>query len=125
VSASLRDVPTAEAEQLDRAFHALADESRRAMVVRLTRGPASVSELAAPLEMALPTVMQHLGVLQRSGLVRSEKVGRVRTCRLEPGPMRTLEQWIAEHRAIWEHRLDRLADVLDEAFPIDEGDRSP
>jgi DNA-binding transcriptional ArsR family regulator len=118
-------VPTAEAEQLDRAFHALADESRRAMVVRLSRGPASVSELAAPLEMSLPSVMQHLDVLQRSGLVHSEKVGRVRTCRLEPGPMRTLEQWIAEHRAIWERRLDRLVDVLDDAFPIDRGERSP
>ena len=115
---------TAEAEQLDRAFHALADESRRAMVVRLTRGPASVSELAAPLKMSLPSAMQHLDVLQRSGLVRSEKVGRVRTCRLEPAPMRTLERWIAEHRAIWEGRLDRLGDVLDDAFPTDEGDRS-
>ena len=65
----------------------------------------------------------HLDVLQRSGLVRSEKVGRVRTCRLEPGPMRTLEQWIAEHRAIWERRFDRLSDVLDDAFPTDQGDR--
>jgi DNA-binding transcriptional ArsR family regulator len=115
-------VPTAEAAQLDRAFHALADESRRAIVVRLARSPASVSELAAPLEMSLPSVMQHLDVLQRSGLVRSEKVGRVRTCRLEPGPMRTLEQWIAEHRAIWERHFDRLVDVLDEVFPTDEGD---
>jgi DNA-binding transcriptional ArsR family regulator len=116
-------VPTAEAEQLDRAFHALADESRRAMVVRLSRGAASVSELAAPLDMSLPSVMQHLDVLQRSGLVRSEKVGRVRRCSLEPGPMRTLEQWIAEHRAIWEGRLDRLSAVLDDAFPPDPGDR--
>lgn len=114
-------VPTAEAEQLDRAFRALADESRRAMVTRLSRGPASVTELAAPLEMSLPSVMQHLDVLQRSGLVRSEKVGRVRTCRLEPGPMRTLEAWIAEHRRLWERRLDRLQAVLDEAFPNDEG----
>jgi DNA-binding transcriptional ArsR family regulator len=112
----MRLVPTAEAAELDRAFHALADESRRAMVVRLSRGAASVSELAAPLDMSLPSVMQHLDVLQRSGLVRSEKVGRVRRCRLEPGPMRTLEQWIGEHRAIWEGRLDRLADVLDETF---------
>jgi DNA-binding transcriptional ArsR family regulator len=118
-------VPTAEAEQLDRAFHALADESRRAIVVRLARGPASVSELAAPLEMSLPSVMQHLDVLQRSGLVRSEKVGRVRTCRLEGAPMRTLEHWVAEHRAIWERRFDRLVDVLDDVFPTDEGERSP
>src|SRR5215468_4593031 len=117
-------MPTAEAEQLDRAFHALADESRRAMVVRLSRGPASVSELAAPLEMSLPSVMQHLDVLQRSGLVRSEKAGRVRTCRLEPGPMRAIEDWIAEHRADWERRLDLLGDVLDDAFPTTKGHRS-
>ena len=116
-------MPTAAAAQLDRAFHALADESRRAMVVRLSRGVASVSELAAPLEMSLPSVMQHLDVLQRSGLVRSEKVGRVRTCRLEPGPMRTLEQWIVEHRAIWERHFDRLSGVLDDAFPTEPGDR--
>ena len=101
----------------------LADESRRSMVVRLSRGAASVSELAAPLDMSLPSVMQHLDVLQRSGLVRSEKVGRVRRCRLEPGPMRTLEQWIAEHRAIWERHFDRLSDVLDDAFRTDRGDR--
>src|SRR5918994_3973955 len=116
-------MPTADAAQLDRAFHALADESRRAMVVRLSRGAASVSELAAPLDMSLPSVMQHLDVLQRSGVVRSEKVGRVRRCRLEPGPMRTLEQWIAEHRAIWERHFDRVSDVLDDAFPTDQGDR--
>src|SRR4051812_24842589 len=118
----MRCMPTADAAQLDRAFHALADESRRAMVVRLARGPASVSELAAPLEMSLPSVMQHLDVLQRSRLVRSEKAGRARTCRLGPRPMRTLEQWIAEHRALWERRFDRLVDVLDEAFPTDQGD---
>src|SRR4051812_43149800 len=117
-------MPTAEAALLDRAFHALADESRRAMVVRLSRGAASVSELAEPLDMSLPSVMQHLDVLQRSGLVRSEKVGRVRTCRLEPAPMRTLERWIVDHRTAWEGRLDRLSDVLDDAFPTtDSGDR--
>jgi DNA-binding transcriptional ArsR family regulator len=114
-------VPTAEVQQLDHAFHALADGSRRAMVARLTRGPASVSELAAPLDMSMPSVLQHLDVLQRSGLVRSEKVGRVRTCRLEPGPMHTVEQWVAEHRGAWERRLDRLGDVLDDAFPNNEG----
>lgn len=119
----MRRMPAAEAAQLDRAFHALADESRRAMVVRLSRGAASVSELAAPLDMSLPSVMQHLDVLQRSGLVRSEKVGRVRTCRLEPLPMRRLERWIAEHRAIWEQHFDRLAEVLDETFPTEPGDR--
>ncbi len=113
-------VPTAEAQQLDRAFHALADGSRRAMVARLTRGPASVSELAAPLDMSLPSVLGHLDVLQRSGLVRSEKVGRVRTCRLEPARLRTVEQWIATHREVWERKLDRLGDVLDDAFPTKE-----
>src|SRR4051794_35817683 len=110
----MRPMPTAEAAQLDRAFHALADESRRAMVVRLSRGAASVSELAAPLDMALPWVMQPLDVLQRSGLVHSEKVGRVGRCRLETGPMRTLEQWTAEPRAFGERHFDRLSDVLDD-----------
>src|SRR4051794_41752604 len=119
----MRPVPTAEAAQLDRAFHALGDESRRAMVARLSRGAASVSELAAPLDMSLPSVMQHLDVLHRRGLVRWEKVGRVRTGGLEPGPMRTLEQWIVEPRAIGEGHFDRLSDVLDDAFPTDQGDR--
>jgi DNA-binding transcriptional ArsR family regulator len=117
-------VPIAESQQLDQPFHALADSNRRAIVARLTRGAASVSELAAPLDVSLPTVLQHLDVLQRSGLVRSEKVGRVRTCRLEPDPMRAVEQWIAEHRAICERRLDLLGDVLDDAFPTTKGHRS-
>src|SRR3954454_24656867 len=119
----MRGIPSAGAAQRDRGVHTLADESRRAMVVRLSRGAASVSELAGPLDMSLPSVMQHLDVLQRSGVVRSEKVGRVRTCRLEPGTMRPLEQWIAEHRAIWERHFDRLSDVLEDAFPTDRGDR--
>lgn len=117
-------MPIAVPQPLDQAFHALADSNRRAIVARLTCGAASVSELAAPLDVSLPTVLQHLDVLQRSGLVRSEKVGRVRTCRLEPGPMRALEHWIAEHRAIWERRFDLLGNVLDEAFPTTKGDRS-
>jgi DNA-binding transcriptional ArsR family regulator len=117
------DVITVEEQQLDVAFQALADSSRRAMVIRLTRGPATVSELASPLKMSMPSVLQHLDVLQRSGLVHSEKVGRIRTCWLEPGPMQTLEQWIAEHRAVWERRLDRLGEVLDAAFPNEQGDR--
>jgi DNA-binding transcriptional ArsR family regulator len=117
-------VPIAEPAQLDEAFHALADSNRRAIVARLTRGAATVSELAAPLDVSLPTVMQHLDVLQRSGLVRSEKVGRVRTCRLEADPMHAVERWLAEHRAVWEHRLDRLGDVLDDAFPNPKGDPS-
>jgi DNA-binding transcriptional ArsR family regulator len=102
----------AEADVLDKTFRALADPSRRSIVVRLSRGPASVSELAAPLAMSLPAVVQHIDVLQKSGLVCSEKVGRVRTCRLEPAPLRSVEQWIAQHRASWEGRLDRLGDVL-------------
>jgi DNA-binding transcriptional ArsR family regulator len=117
-------VTITESPSLDQAFHALADSNRRAMVVQLTRGAASVSELAAPLDVSLPTVLQHLDVLQRSGLVRSEKVGRVRTCRLEPGPMRAVEHWIAEHHARWEHRLNLLGDVLNDAFPTTKGDRS-
>ena len=88
----------ATASQLDLTFHALADPARRAMVERLSLGPASVSELAKPLAMSLPAVVQHLHVLEDSGLVRSEKVGRVRTCRIEPRAMTSAEQWIAERR---------------------------
>lgn len=99
---------------LDLAFQALADPSRRVIVERLSRGPASVSQLAEPLPMSLPAVVQHLQVLEASGLVRSEKVGRVRTCRIEPAAMRPVEQWIAERRTSWERRLDRLGDYLAE-----------
>lgn len=99
---------------LDLAFQALADPTRRAMVDQLTRGPASVSELARPLAMSLPAVMQHLAVLEASGLVASEKIGRVRTCRIEPKAMGAAERWIAERRAQWERRLDRLGEFLDE-----------
>lgn len=109
-------VPATADPLLDRTFRALADPSRRAIVVTLSRGPASVSELAEPLEMSLPAVVQHLDVLQRGGLVRSEKVGRVRICRLEPAPLRAVEQWIAQHRLTWEERLDRLGDVLDKTY---------
>jgi DNA-binding transcriptional ArsR family regulator len=97
---------------LDRVFQALADPSRRAMVQRLTRGPASVSELAAPLDMSLPAVVQHLQLLEASGLVRSEKLGRVRTCRIEAKALRQAEHWISERRALWERRLDRLGEYL-------------
>ena len=97
---------------LDLMFKALADPSRRVMVERLSRGPASVSELAEPLAMSLPAVVQHLQVLEESGLVRSEKVGRVRTCRIEPEVLSMAEQWIAERRLSWERRLDRLGDLL-------------
>jgi DNA-binding transcriptional ArsR family regulator len=99
---------------LDRVFQALADPTRRIMVERLSRGPASVSELAKPLTMSLPAVVQHLQVLEASGLVRSEKIGRVRTCRIEPTVLRSAEQWIAERRTSWERRFDRLGAYLAE-----------
>ena len=99
---------------LDLAFQALADPSRRAMVDHLAQGPATVSELAKPLAMSLPGVMQHLAVLEASGLVVSEKIGRVRTCRIEPKALTQAERWIAERRALWERRLDRLGQFLDE-----------
>ncbi|MET0183159.1 MAG: metalloregulator ArsR/SmtB family transcription factor [Caulobacterales bacterium] len=95
-------------------FQALADPTRRAVVQRLSRGPASVSELAKPLSMALPSFMQHLQMLESSGLVTSEKVGRVRTCTLEPKALRTIEDWVAARRDAWERRLDKLAAFLDE-----------
>jgi DNA-binding transcriptional ArsR family regulator len=95
-------------------FAALADPSRRQMVDRLSRGPASVSELARPLPMSLPAVVQHLHVLEASGLVRSEKVGRVRTCRIEPAALQAAEDWVTRRRRSWEERLDRLGDYLAE-----------
>ncbi len=98
--------------ELDLAFQALADPTRRALVERLTLGPASVSELAAPLPMSLPAVHQHLKVLEHSALVRSEKVGRVRTCRLELTMLDTVQDWIDARRAAWEHRLGRLDTYL-------------
>src|SRR6185295_1550637 len=98
---------------LDRTFQALADPVRRGMLARLSSGPASVSELARPLPISLPAVLQHLHALETSGLVRSEKKGRVRTCRLEPKALATAESWIAEQRALWEGRLDRLEDYLE------------
>jgi len=99
---------------LDLVFQALADPTRRGIVERLSRGPASVSQLAQPLEMTLSAVVQHLAVLEASGLVRSEKAGRVRTCRVEPAALRTAEAWIAQRRATWERRLDRLGEYLAE-----------
>lgn len=101
-----------ECRPVDRVFQALADPARRVMIERLSRGPVTVSELARPLAMSLPAVMQHLQVLEASGLVRSQKVGRVRTCRIQPGVLRTAEQWISARRASWERRLDRLGVFL-------------
>jgi len=99
-------------QSLDRVFQALADSTRRGLVERLVRGPASVSELSRPLAMSLPAVMQHLQVLEDAGLVRSEKTGRVRTCRIEPAALRAAEAWITDQRTAWETRLDRLGDYL-------------
>jgi DNA-binding transcriptional ArsR family regulator len=99
---------------LDRTFQALADQSRRTMVERLTLGPASVSELAAPLAMSLAAVLQHVQVLESCGLVKTEKVGRTRTCRMERAAITAAEQWITDRRRGWEARLDRLGDLLNE-----------
>ena len=112
-----------QAALLDRTFHALSDPTRRAMVQRLSRGPASVSELAKPLAISLPAVMQHLQVLEGSGLVRSEKIGRVRTCSVEPKMLTLAEHWIAERRAQWERKLDRLADYLDATASENDNDK--
>lgn len=97
---------------LDTTFQALADPTRRSIVARLAQGPASVSELAQPLAMSLPAVMQHLAVLEGAGLVRSEKLGRVRTCRIDPQALSLAEQWLHQRRGEWEARLDRLGDYL-------------
>ena len=108
-------------ESIDRVFHALADPSRRMIVERLSRGPASVSELARPLPMSLPAVVQHLQVLEASGLIRSEKIGRVRTCQIEPAALRPVERWIGERRSSWERRFDRLGEYLAEGSDEPEG----
>jgi DNA-binding transcriptional ArsR family regulator len=99
-------------DETDVVFHALSDPTRRRIVEQLSLGPASVSELAAPLPMSMPAVVQHLQVLQASGLVQSEKVGRVRTCRLVVKRLDTVQDWIDARRALWERRLDRLGDFL-------------
>jgi DNA-binding transcriptional ArsR family regulator len=99
---------------LDRVFQALADPGRRAMVERLSRGPASVSELARPLDITLAAVVQHVQVLELSGLVRSQKTGRTRTCSINPAALRSAESWIADRRTFVERRLDRLGDYLAE-----------
>jgi DNA-binding transcriptional ArsR family regulator len=99
-------------QPVDEVFKALGDPTRRDLVERLSGGPATVSELARPLEMTLSAVVQHLAVLESCGLVHSEKVGRTRTCRLEPVGLRLAEDWFAGQRALWERRLDRLGEVL-------------
>ena len=101
-----------QSQSLDLTFQALADPARRTMLDQLTRGPASVSELARPLDMSLPAVMQHLAVLEGSGLVRSEKIGRTRRCRMEPRALSLAEQWINQRRIEWGRHLDRLGEYL-------------
>jgi DNA-binding transcriptional ArsR family regulator len=108
---------------LDRVFQALADPGRRLMVERLSEGPASVSELGRPLAMSLAAVLQHVQVLEASGLVRSQKTGRTRTCSINPAGLRSAEQWMSERRTLVERRLDRLGDYL--ADTADQPDTPP
>ena len=103
---------------VNRVFQALADPTRREILERIGRGPVSVSQLAEPLQISLAAVVQHVQVLEDSGLVHTEKVGRVRTCRMEPAGLAAAEQWLHERRSLWERRLDRLGDVLTD--PDDE-----
>jgi len=109
---------------LDRMFHALADPTRRAMVARLATGPASVSDLARPLDMSLPSVVQHLQVLETAGLIQSEKAGRVRTCRMAPDALALAERWLSDRRTEWEARLDRLEAWLAETQTAQEGEET-
>ena len=99
---------------VNRVFHALGDPMRRALVEKLSEGPISVSRLAKPFDITLAAVVQHLQVLEKSGLVRTEKIGRVRTCSIEPAGLSAAEQWIVDRRTIWERKLDRLGDLLAE-----------
>ncbi len=101
-----------EVADLDRVFHALADPGRRVMIERLSQGPASVSELGRPLAMSLAAVVQHVQVLEASGLVQSHKAGRTRTCAINPAALRTAESWISQRRTLVERRLDRLGEYL-------------
>lgn len=105
---------TKEDIDIDRLFHALGDPTRRAMLDRLSRGPLSVSELAAPLAVTLTAVAQHLQILEGCGLAQTEKLGRVRTCRIESAGFDALERWIRDHRTIWDRKLDRLGELLEE-----------
>ena len=100
---------------VDRVFHALGDATRRAIVEKLSEGPISVSRLAEPLNMTLAAVVQHLQILEESGLIHTEKLGRVRTCGIEPGGLSVAEKWIEDRRTLWERRLDRLGDLLAES----------
>lgn len=106
---------------VDLVFQALGDPTRRGILEKLSEGPVSVSRLAEPLEITLAAVVQHLQVLEESGLVHTEKLGRVRTCRIEPSGLAVAEQWIADRRSTWERRLDRLASLLAEP---DDGEKN-
>src|SRR5579862_2160005 len=99
---------------IERVFHALGDPTRRAIVEKLSRGPLSVSRLAEPLDITLTAVVQHLQVLEESGLVHTEKLGRVRTCRIEPDGFSVAQRWIEDRRLFWEKRFDRLGELLTE-----------
>jgi DNA-binding transcriptional ArsR family regulator len=105
-------VPNQSVPQLNRVFHGLADPTRRAVLERLSSGPAPVTELARPFKMALPSFLQHLDVLEDCGLVRSRKLGRVRTYQLAPRPLRLAEGWLEKQRASWDRRLDQLDTYL-------------
>jgi DNA-binding transcriptional ArsR family regulator len=100
--------------RVDQVFHAFADPTRRKLIEQLSQGPASASDLARPLGITLAAVVQHLQILERSGIVRTQKIGRVRTCQIEPEGLKIAADWIAERRSLWERRLDRLGDLLAE-----------
>jgi DNA-binding transcriptional ArsR family regulator len=111
----VRDVPNhGGLDPVGRVFQALADPTRRAIVERLVQSPASVKALAGPLTMTLPGVMQHLQVLEAAGVIVTEKVGRVRSCRIEPAALRTAEHWLSAQRTEWERQLDDLGNYLEE-----------
>ena len=115
-----------QSDELDTMFHALADPTRRLMIELLSRGPASVSELAAPLSMSMPAVMQHLAVLEAGGIIRTRKTGRVRSCELHEAALSDAEAWIHDRRLVWEQRLDRLGTLLESEMVAgrnDEGGR--
>lgn len=102
----------AQTIDVNRVFHALSDATRRQMIERLSDGPVSASELAKPLGVSLAAVLQHLQVLEECSLVRSEKIGRTRLCRMEPAGLRAVEQWVSDRRTRWERKFDRLGDLL-------------
>lgn len=110
----LNDSTALQSGALDRAFQAMSDPIRRGMLARLSRGPASVSELARPLPISLPAVLQHLQALEASGLIATQKTGRVRTCRIEPKALSAAERWIAGQRTAWEQRVERFETYVDE-----------